>query len=58
MKILIKILLCLLAVAGVCYWLLGKCAAPAERLWAWRRVYRSPDSEELTKPDTDDEPQA
>lgn len=51
MKVLIKILLAILAVGGVCYWLLSKCAQPAKRIKAWHSARREADVEELLTPD-------
>lgn len=48
MKVLLKILLVLLTVAGFLYWLLFKCAEPAR--WLRRRVDREEQqNEELTE---------
>lgn len=54
MKVLIKILLAILAVGGICYWLLSKCAQPAKRIKAWHDLRREADVDELLTPEDEE----
>lgn len=49
MKVLIKILLAILAVGGVCYWLLSKFAQPAKRLKEWHRARMEEKDEDVVE---------
>ena len=52
MKVFFKIALLLVAIAGVAYWLLSKCAWPATRLKAYR-ARRQQEVDELLEPENE-----